>query len=181
MRTQKQVCVSCRAYIFILRTFSLNACRSSCICHWADYPGSRGSVLSHLAWINQTGTERRSHRRRLLIRKPHTLSLVRLFVYNPLGGFMLFTACLQERTAGGRGLQGLFETDSLISSLVTGSRHETEKSCLTRTEPTFYTSLWQASDFSILSRGCSLIVLWQTQIQPFVRKITICVWKNHRT
>lgn len=127
MRTQKQVCVSCRAYIFILRTFCLNACRSSCICHWADYPGSRGSVLSHLAWINQTGTERRSHRRRLLIRKPHTLSLVRLFVYNPLGGFMLFTACLQERTAGGRGLQGLFETDSLISSLVTGSRHETEK------------------------------------------------------
>lgn len=39
------------------------------------------------------------------------------------------------------GLQGLFGTDSLISSLVTGSRHETEKSCLTRTEPTFYTSL----------------------------------------
>lgn len=54
---------------------------------------------------------------------------------------MLFTACLQERTGGGRGLQGLFgtdEMDSLISSLVTVTRHETGKqSCLTRTEPTF--------------------------------------------
>lgn len=39
-------------------------------------------------------------------------------------------------------------------------RHK--KSCLTRPELTFYTSLQQGSAFSILSRGCSLIVLRQT-------------------
>lgn len=155
---------------FYLANLLSTCLRSSCICGWADYPGS---VLSHLARRNQTGTTQSSHRRRLLIRKPHTFPRKAVCLKPAQRVYAVY--CLPSgetsRCLGGCRLC-LERPNSLMSSLVTVSRHETGKKDPKLSDKhwahIFY--LWQGSAFSILSWGCSLIALWQTQIQSFVRK-----------
>lgn len=151
MRNEKQVCISCRVYIFIWKTVCLTCLRSSCICGWADYPGSRGSVLSHLARRNQTGTTRRSHWGRLLITKPHTLSLVRLYKTHSQGLSCLPPAFRREQAVVG-GFFGTMERTvwSPLWWQFPDTRQKKE-SCLTRTELTFYEFLTRLSFFCPLT------------------------------
>lgn len=114
---------------FYLANLLSTCLRSSCICGWADYPGSQGSVLSHLAWRNQTGTTRSSHRRRLLIRKPHTFPRKAICLKPARRVYAVYSLPSREnsRWSGAAGFVWNDRKDSLMSSLVTVSRHRQKK------------------------------------------------------
>lgn len=132
----------------------VSTCLRSCICGWADYPGSRGSILS------QPGTEKSDGDNAVLTqtaafdqKATHTFPRKAVCLKPARRVYAVYCLPSGENSRWSGGCWVCLEWRNGQFDLLSGDGFQTwerkrkKKSCLTRIEPTFYVSLWQSSAF----------------------------------